>query len=394
MQNENIKKIGIIGSTGSIGTQTLEVARNCGNIKVAAISANTDYKKLASQANEFKPDLVGIMCGEYADNLKKLLNYSPKIVTGIEGLCEIAEYNAYNMLVTSVMGNVGLLPTVKAIECGKKILLANKETLVTAGELIMPLAKKHNVDIIPVDSEHSAIFQSLRGNDGKKIKKLILTASGGPFFGKTYDELKFVSKEDALKHPNWTMGSKITIDSATMMNKCLEIIEARWLFDVPVQNIEVVVHRQSIVHSAVEYCDNSVIAQMGTPDMRLPISYAINYPERMPSPARELDIFTMPPLTFEKPDCKTFKCLNFAQTALEYGGTMPAVMNAANEVAVKYFLDGKISFTDIGDVVENAMNEYAKDSVCILQPLTVDAVLRADKQTRIKTDIICKNIKK
>jgi 1-deoxy-D-xylulose-5-phosphate reductoisomerase len=300
-----------------------------------------------------------------------------KIVCGMDGLVEIAENENSDILLTSVVGNVGLVPTVAAIKKGKKILLANKETLVTAGELIIPLAKEYNVDILPVDSEHSAIFQCLQGNSYKSIKKILLTASGGPFFNKKREELVSMTKKDALAHPNWNMGNKITIDSATLMNKGLEVIEAKWLFDVDIDNIKVIVHRQSIVHSAVQFCDNSVVAQLGVPDMKLPISYAINYPDRVMPVTEELDLFKYNNLTFEKPDMETFKCLKLAFKASEIGGLAPTVMNAANEVAVDLFLNDKIGFCDIPEIVENTMNGLSYDA-----SLSIDSIVEFDKKAR------------
>ena len=373
-----MKNLAIIGSTGSIGTQTLAVVDCFDDINVVALSANNSVELFAQQIRKYKPDIACIMNESRADELKALVNdVDVKIVTGMDGLVKIAEYENSDMLLTSVVGNVGLLPTVAAIRKGKKILLANKETLVTAGELIIPLAKEYNVDILPVDSEHSAIFQCLQGNSYGKIKKILLTASGGPFFGKTAEELREITKKDALKHPNWSMGSKITIDSATLMNKGLEIIEAKWLFGVDVDNIEVLVHRQSIVHSAVQFCDNSVIAQLGVPDMKLPISYAINYPERTTDVTPELDLFKNGTLTFDKPDTDTFRCLNIAIDAVRRGGLVPTIMNAANEVAVELFLNDKIGFLDIADLVEDTIN-----GVTISDELSFDSIVKYDKIAR------------
>lgn len=373
-----MKNLAIIGSTGSIGTQTLEVADCFDDINIVALSANNNVELFAKQIIKYMPDIACIMNEKKVSELKKAIgNIDVKIVSGMDGLIQIAEYEKSDMLLTSVVGNVGLLPTVAAIKKGKKILLANKETLVTAGELIMPLAKQHGVDILPVDSEHSAIFQCLQGNSYSKIKKLILTASGGPFFGRTKDELKHITKCDALKHPNWSMGSKITIDSATLMNKGLEMIEAKWLFGVDIDDIEVVVHRQSIVHSAVQFCDNSVIAQLGVPDMKLPISYAINYPERTIDVTPELDLFKNNNLTFAKPDTQTFKCLEIAVKAIKFGGLVPTVMNAANEVAVELFLNDKIGFLDIAELIENTIN-----GIKITDELSFDNIVKYDKLAR------------
>ena len=373
-----MKNLAILGSTGSIGTQALEVVDSNNDINVVALSANNSVELFAQQIRKYKPDIACIMNGDRLDELKSLVaDVDVALVTGMDGMIEIAEYEKSDMLLTSVVGNVGLLPTVAAIKKGKKILLANKETLVTAGELIMPLAKEYNVDILPVDSEHSAIFQCLQGNSYDKIKKLLLTASGGPFYGKTADELKNITKADALKHPNWSMGAKITIDSATLMNKGLEIIEAKWLFGVDVDDIEVLVHRQSIVHSAVEFCDNSVIAQLGVPDMKLPISYAINYPERTTDVTPELDLFSCGTLTFGKPDKDTFRCLGIAIEAVRKGGLVPTVMNAANEVAVELFLKDKIGFLDIARLVEDTIK-----GVDITDELSLDAIVKYDAIAR------------
>ena len=372
-----MKNLSILGSTGSIGTQALEVAEQFDDINIIGISANSNVKLLAEQARKFKPKIVCIAEDKYTLLKDELDGFPVEIVCGTDGLVQIAEHEKTEMLLTSVVGNIGLLPTVAAIKKGKKILLANKETLVTAGQIIIPLAKEYNVDILPVDSEHSAIFQCLRGNEYKKIKKILLTASGGPFFGKTKAELAAVRREDALRHPNWSMGNKITIDSATMMNKGLEVIEAKWLFGVDAKDIEVLVHRQSIVHSAVEFCDNSIIAQLGVPDMKLPISYAINYPSRTDAVTEELDLFKCGTLTFEKPDLETFGCLGLALRAADEGGFLPTVMNAANEVAVDMFLHDKIGFCDICEIVEKTMNGLKTDG-----DLTVEKIVEYDKTAR------------
>lgn len=373
-----MKNLAILGSTGSIGTQALEVVDCLDNINIVALSANNNVQLFSQQIRKYKPQIACIMNKDKYTELKQLVSdIDVEIVTGMDGLVQIAEYEKSDMLLTSVVGNVGLIPTVAAIKKGKKILLANKETLVTAGELIIPLAKENNVDILPVDSEHSAIFQCLQGNSYGKIKKLLLTASGGPFFGKKADELKNITKTDALKHPNWSMGSKITIDSATLMNKGLEMIEAKWLFDVDIENIEVVVHRQSIVHSAVQFCDNSVIAQLGVPDMKLPISYAINYPERSIDVTPELDLFKYNNLTFDKPDTQTFICLDIAVNAVKKGGLVPTIMNAANEVAVEMFLNDKIGFLDIATLIENTINGITVDD-----KLNFDSIVKYDRIAR------------
>lgn len=372
-----MKNISILGSTGSIGKQTLEVADKC-NLRVLGLSANSNIELLEEQIRRYNPRIVCVTDEKKADVLaERVKDTSARIVTGTDGLCEVATIDDAEIVVTSIVGIAGLVPTIAAINAGKNIALANKETLVTAGEIIMPLAQEKGVKILPVDSEHGAIFQALNGEDYNKIKKIILTASGGPFFGKKRDELTHFTKENALKHPNWSMGAKITIDSATLMNKGLEVIEAKWLFGVDAKDIEVVVHRQSIVHSAVEFVDNSIIAQMGTPDMRLPISYAINYPDRVPSPAESLDFSKMLTLTFEKPDMETFKCLALAFRAIEIGGTMPAVLNGANEAAVELFLQDKIGFLDIADLVEGAMNNHK-----VYTDVTLENILKSDIEAR------------
>ena len=374
-----MKNLAIIGSTGSIGTQALQVADCFDDINITGLSAHSNTKLLSEQIRKYKPDVACIMDESKYLDLKSLVSDTgTRIVSGMDGMLEIASHSASDMLLTSVVGNVGLLPTVEAIKNRKKILLANKETLVTAGELIIPLSKEYNVDILPVDSEHSAIFQSLRGNSYKSIKKILLTASGGPFYGKTVKELENVRKEHALKHPNWSMGSKITIDSATLMNKGLEVIEAKWLFDVDIDDVTVLVHRQSIVHSAVQFCDNSVIAQLGAPDMKLPISYAINYPDRAQCAVlEELDLFSCGNLTFDKPDTKTFACLDIAINASKQGGFAPTVMNAANEVAVDLFLNDKISFLDIANVVSSTVNGLKTSG-----QLTIDSIVEYDTKAR------------
>ena len=374
-----MKNLSIIGSTGSIGTQALGVADYFDDIRITGLSAHSNTKLLSEQIRKYKPAKACIMDESKYAELKALVSDTDtRIFCGMEGLLEIAAQDESDMLLTSVVGNVGLLPTVEAIKNHKKILLANKETLVTAGELIIPLSREYNVDILPVDSEHSAIFQSLRGNSCKNIKKILLTASGGPFYGKTKDELSNVKKEDALKHPNWSMGSKITIDSATLMNKGLEVIEAKWLFDVDIDDVTVLVHRQSIVHSAVQFCDNSVIAQLGAPDMKLPISYAINYPERAECAAlTELDLFSCGDLSFAQPDRENFPCLDIAVNSSKKGGLAPTVMNAANEIAVEMFLKDKISFNEIPQLVLSAVDGLdTKDS------LTIDNIVKYDALAR------------
>ena len=354
-----MKKISILGSTGSIGKQALEVIDSQDDIKVVALSANNNAKLLAEQARRYKTDAVCIANKDAYTTLKTLLNDTDiKIYAGTEYLSEVSAHKDADAVLTSVVGNVGLKPTVDAIESKKDILLANKETLVTGGEFIMPLAKNKGVNILPVDSEHSAIFQSLKSGAQGEVFKILLTCSGGPFYGKKAEELCGIMPENALKHPNWDMGAKITIDSATLMNKGLEVIEAKWLFDVDVDDIEVYVHRQSIVHSMVEFCDGSVIAQLGIPDMKLPIQYALNYPLRLSRVNKRLNLFEVASLTFEKPDADTFRCLKIAYDAIKKGGIIPTVMNAANEIAVAAFLEKKIGFLQIADVVEETVNAF------------------------------------
>ena len=351
-----MKHVAIIGSTGSIGTQTLEIARWNQDIKICALSAGRNIDLLEKQAREFRPEIVGLWDEKLADELKdRLKDMDIRVVSGMDGLIEIAEYKTSDILVTAIVGMIGIRPTVAAIKAGKDIALANKETLVTAGHIIMPLAKEKGVSILPVDSEHSAIFQSLQGNTHDSIEKILLTASGGPFRGKSREFLKHVKLEDALKHPNWSMGRKITIDSSTLVNKGLEVMEAKWLFDVALDQIQVVVHPQSVIHSAVEYQDGAVIAQLGTPDMRLPIQYALYYPERRNFSGRRLDLFEIADLTFEKPDTDTFRGLALAYQAMEKGGNIPTVYNAANEKAVSLFLDRKISYPEITELIEACM---------------------------------------
>jgi 1-deoxy-D-xylulose-5-phosphate reductoisomerase len=351
------ENISILGSTGSIGTQTLEVVREIGGIRVNAITAGSNIDLLEIQAKEFKPELVCVMDDSKALELKKrLTGLNCEVVSGMDGLIAAATISSADTVVNSVVGNIGLRPTVAAIKAGKNIALANKETLVTSGELVMKLVKDNNVNMYPVDSEHSAIFQSLQGNDMNKIENIWLTASGGPFRGMT--DLSNVTLADALNHPNWSMGKKITIDSATMMNKGLEVIEAKWLFNVDLDKIKVVVHPQSIVHSMVEYEDGAIIAQMGVPDMKVPIQYALTYPKRVKNTFPKLSFFEHNNLTFEKPDLDVFTCLALAFEAIKTGGTMPAVLNAANEIAVAKFLDNRIGFNDIPRLIEKAMSAY------------------------------------
>ena len=371
------KRISILGSTGSIGTQALDVVDKHG-FEVHALAAYRSVDTLEKQVRKYRPQTVCIYCEEYYSDLKtRLFDMDVKVLCGMDGLCEIASDTGADILLNSVVGMVGLKPTLTAIEAGIPIALANKETLVAGGSLVMKAAEEKGVPILPVDSEHSAIFQCLQGNSRKQLHKIILTASGGPFYGKTKEELQRVTAADALKHPNWDMGSKITIDSATLMNKGLEFIEAKWLFDVTPEQIEVVVHRQSVVHSAVEYDDYSVIAQMGVPDMKIPIQYALLYPDRMPCPTGRLSLTDYGQLTFAKPDMDTFRCLPMAIEAIRRGGTVPAVMNGANEVAVAAFLKGEIGFLRIAELVEEAMSTVPfKEITCLEDVLEADAAAR------------------
>ncbi len=352
------ENLSILGSTGSIGKQSLDVCRKCG-YGVKALTAFSSVDEIEKQAREFKPEKVALVDEKAAADLKiKLADTDIKVLGGMDGVCECAEIQSADTVLNSVVGMAGLKPTLTAIYAGKKIALANKETLVAGGQLVMSEAKKHSVEILPVDSEHSAIFQCLQGKPtNKALKKIILTASGGPFFGKTADELRDVTVEKALKHPNWSMGAKITIDSATMMNKGLELIEAVWLFSVKPDDVDIVVHRESIVHSAVEYDDNSVIAQLGLPDMRIPIQYALTYPERFESPVGELSLSQIGKLTFFEPDYETFRCINLCRKAINMGGLYPTAVNSANEQANLMFRQGKIGFLDIADRVEAVLEK-------------------------------------
>ena len=352
-----MRKIAILGSTGSIGTQTLDVVREHGDIEVVALSCGRNIGLIEKQVREFKPKLVSVWSEADAKALKtSLSDMDVKVSYGMEGLIETATIDESEILVTAIVGMLGIRPTIEAIKAHKDIALANKETLVTAGHIIMPLAKEHGVKILPVDSEHSAIFQSLQGNENNKINRILLTASGGPFRGRKLDELKNIQVEDALKHPNWSMGRKITIDSSTLVNKGLEVIEAKWLFGVDLDQICVVVHPQSVIHSAVEYEDGAVIAQLGTADMRLPIQYALYYPDRHTLSGKRLDLFELGSMTFEKPDTDTFVGLKLAMEAGTKGGNMTTAFNAANEKAVAMFLDRKISYLQITEIIEAAMN--------------------------------------
>ena len=354
-----MKTIAILGSTGSIGTQTLEVVRENGDIRVLGIAAGENIALLEEQIREFHPKKAAVWSEEKAKELRmKTADTDTKIVSGMEGLIEIAVMEDTEILVTAIVGMIGIRPTIEAIKAGKDIALANKETLVTAGHLIMPLAERKEVRILPVDSEHSAIFQSLQGNDKSSVKKILLTASGGPFRGRKQEELLEIRVEDALKHPNWTMGAKITIDSSTMVNKGLEVIEAKWLFGVDVDDVQVVVKPQSIIHSMVEYKDGAILAQLGTPEMKLPIQYALYYPERRYLPGERLDFWSIGKLDFEKPDMDTFYGLRLAYSAGRQGGTLPTVFNAANELAVSMFLKGEVKYLEISEIIEDCMSAH------------------------------------
>ena len=372
-----MKKIAILGSTGSIGTQTLEVVREQKDIEVVALACGSNVSLLEKQIREFQPRAVALWKEEDARDLKqRISDLQVEVYHGMEGLITISTMEGYDTLVTAIVGMLGLRPTVAAIQSGKHIALANKETLVTAGHIIMPLAKAHQVSILPVDSEHSAIFQSIHGERQNKISKILLTASGGPFRGKKRSELSNIQVEDALKHPNWAMGRKITIDSSTMVNKGLEVMEAKWLFEVELPQIQVVVHPQSVIHSGVEFVDGAVIAQLGTPDMRLPIQYALYYPDRKPLSGKPLDLFEIANLTFEKPDLDTFKGLALAYTAMEKGGNIPTIYNAANEAAVARFLNREIAYLEIPEIIEAAMSEV----VFVANP-SLDEVLQTEQAT-------------
>ncbi len=371
-----MKYISIIGSTGSIGTQSLDIVRTNEDLKVVALAAGSNITLLEKQAREFKPDIIGIWDEDKAKELRIALSeFDIRIVSGMDGLIEVATYEKAEIVITAIVGMIGIKPTVEAIKAGKDIALANKETLVTAGHIIMPLAKEKGVNILPVDSEHSAIFQCIHGEENNKISRLLITASGGPFRGKTRKELENVTVSDALKHPNWSMGHKITIDSATMVNKGLEVIEARWLFDVEPSHIEVVVQPQSIIHSMVEFNDGAVKAQLGTPDMKLPIQYALFYPERRNLAGERLDFTKMNGIIIEKPDKEVFKGLDFAYTSLEKGGSMPTVFNAANEKAVALFLNEKIKFLEIYDIIEKCMSVHK-----IIQNPTLEDILNTQNE--------------
>lgn len=373
-----MKAISLLGSTGSIGTQSLDVCR-MHHYHVKCLTANKNTELMEKQIREFKPEVVSMMDEDAAKELKtRVADTSTKVLCGMDGLKACATYEGADTVLNSVVGMVGLVPTLDAIKARKTIALANKETLVAGGRLVTDMAAEYGVSILPVDSEHSAIFQCLQGSPEKKaLKKIILTASGGPFFGKTSDELENVTASDALRHPNWDMGAKITIDSATMMNKGLEFIEAKWLFDVPDDAIEIVVHRESVVHSAVVYSDNSVIAQLGVPDMRIPIQYALTYPKRLESPVKELSLADYGKLTFFEPDYETFKCINVCKDAIRQGGLCPAAANGANEESVRLFLQGKIKFNDIAVLNREAMNNCNNK-----QDYQLEDVLSADRVAR------------
>ena len=372
-----MKTISILGSTGSIGTQTLSVVKEHGDIKVAALSCGRNIDLLEKQIRQFHPRLVSVADEAAAKDLRtRIADLDAEVLYGMDGLCAVATAEEAEIVVTAVVGMLGIRPTIAAMEAGKDIALANKETLVCAGDIIMSLAKEKGVSILPVDSEHSAIFQSLQGNEGNEIERILLTASGGPFRGKSLDELEKVTVKDALAHPNWSMGKKITIDSATMVNKGLEVMEACHLFGVGLSQVEVVVHPQSIIHSAVEYEDGSVIAQLGLPDMRLPIQYALYYPKRRPLSGERLDLFSIGTLTFERPDLEVFYGLALARDAFEAGGNVPTVFNAANEKAVALFLDEKISFLTILDIITGAMQE-----IRYIDRPAVEDILETERET-------------
>ena len=372
-----MKKIAILGSTGSIGTQTLEIVRNNGDLEVTALAAGNNIDLLERQIREFRPKLAAVWKEERAAELKsRVRDMDIEIVSGMDGLLSVAAVPESEILVTAIVGMIGILPTIEAIKAGKDIALANKETLVTAGHIIMPLAKERGVSILPVDSEHSAIFQSLQGGQRKALHKILLTASGGPFRGKKREELKDIQVEDALKHPNWEMGRKITIDSSTMVNKGLEVIEAKWLFGVTVDQIQVVVQPQSIIHSMVEYEDGAVIAQLGTPDMKLPIQYALYYPERRYLSGGRLDFAALQQITFEKPDMDTFYGLKLAYEAGRRGGSLPTVLNAANERAVAMFLDRKIGYLQIPEIIQACMENHKN-----IENPTVEEILKTEQET-------------
>ena len=372
-----MKNIAVLGSTGSIGTQTLDVARNNEDIRIVALSAGSNIELLEQQAREFSPEVVSVADERDAEKLrKKLEGTGVKVLWGMDGLIEAAQHPSADTVVTAVVGMMGLRPTVAAINAGKDIALANKETLVTAGHIIMPLAKEKNVRILPVDSEHSAILQCLTGEDQREVSRIIITASGGPFRGRTREQMKDIRLEDALKHPNWSMGRKITIDSATMVNKGLEVIEAKWLFGLDAEDIKVIVQPQSVIHSMVEFVDGGIMAQLGTPDMRLPIQYAIYYPHRRPLPGERLDFGALKQITFEEPDFENFRGLALAFEALKTGGSMTTVYNAANELAVSRFLNREIGFLDITAMIEDSMKAHK-----VIENPDIEQILRTERET-------------
>lgn len=372
-----MKKIGILGSTGSIGTQTLEIVRENTDLEVVGLAAGSNVELLEKQVREFRPRLVSLQSEKFCKELKlRLADMEVEIVSGMEGLIQIAEMEESEVLITAIVGMIGIQPTIAAICKGKDIALANKETLVTAGHIIMPLAAQKGVSILPVDSEHSAIFQSMQGENRAQVSKLLITASGGPFRGKTKADLENVQLEDALKHPNWAMGNKITIDSATLVNKGLEVMEAKWLFHVDFDQIQVVVHPQSIIHSMVEYVDGGIIAQLGMPDMKLPIQYALFYPNRRPMAGKRVDFYELGSITFERPDIETFTGLKLALRAAREGGSMPTVFNAANEEAVRLFLQRKIRFLQIPEIIEMCMQAHKR-----IENPEVKAILAAEQET-------------
>ena len=372
-----MKKIAILGSTGSIGTQTLDVIRNHGDIEVTAMAVGSNIVLLEQQIREFKPQIVCVWDEKKAKELKQAVtDLAVRVVWGMEGLLEVATEKNAEIVVTAIVGMIGIRPTIAAMEAGKDIALANKETLVTAGHIIMPLARQKGVKILPVDSEHSAIFQCLNGEDKREVHKILLTASGGPFRGRTREEMATVQVKDALKHPNWSMGKKITIDSSTMVNKGLEVMEAKWLFGVEMDQVEVVVQPKSVIHSMVEFEDGAVMAQLGTPDMKLPIQYALYYPHRRFLPGKRLDFWTLNEISFEKPDFENFKALGLAYEAGKIGGTLPTVFNAANEYAVNEFLNRRISYLEIVDMIEKAMETHK-----IVESPNVEAILETEVWT-------------
>lgn len=372
-----MKKIAILGSTGSIGTQTLEVVRENKDIEVLGLAAGRNVNLLEQQIREFHPVLAAVWSEEDARKLRtRVADTGTKILAGMDGLVAVSVLEEVEILVTAIVGMIGIRPTIEAVQAGKDIALANKETLVTAGHIIMPLARERKVSILPVDSEHSAIFQSLQGNAEKEIHKILLTASGGPFRGKKQEELLEIRVEDALKHPNWSMGQKITIDSSTMVNKGLEVIEAKWLFGVDTEKIQVVVQPQSIIHSMVEYVDGAIIAELGTPDMKLPIQYALYYPERRFLPGERLDFWSLGKIDFEKPDMETFYGLKLAYEAGKRGGSLPTVFNAANELAVRKFLHREIKYLEIMEIIEDCMRAHK-----VIEDPTLEEVLETEAET-------------